>query len=295
MAGGPLKKMRDILRLVRPAQWTKNLVIFAAPVFADRAFELPVLLRSVMAFIAFCLASSTVYILNDWRDREADRLHPDKKDRPLASGAVSLSAAITTAILFAAGSLAIAVGLGGGFRILLLVYFLMNLGYTFYFKYVVILDILLISIGFVLRAISGAVVIHVAISAWLVLCTFFLALFLILSKRRNEIVSLGDQAASHRQILADYSVTLLDQMIAIVTGLTIIAYSLYTLSPSTVQHFGTENLVYTVPFVVYGLFKYLHIVYKKDLGGKPEEILLRDRYIQLSILGWIGTVILIIY
>ncbi len=287
--------MFDIMRLVRPSQWTKNLVVFAAPVFADRAFEIPVLLQSVAAFIAFCLASSTVYILNDWRDREADRLHPDKKDRPLASGAVSLPQAIVTAILFAAGSVALAACLGGGFRILLLVYFLMNLGYTFYFKYVVILDILLISIGFVLRAISGAVVIDVAISSWLVLCTFFLALFLILSKRRNEIVSLGDQAASHRQILADYSVTLLDQMIAIVTGLTIIAYSLYTLSPSTVQHFGTENLVYTVPFVVYGLFKYLHIVYKKDLGGKPEEILLRDRYIQLSILGWIGTVILIIY
>jgi 4-hydroxybenzoate polyprenyltransferase len=236
-----------------------------------------------------------VYILNDWRDRENDRIHPAKKDRPLASGAVSLPQAITAAVFLVAGSVAIVEGLGGEFWVLLLVYFLMNLGYTFYFKHLVILDILLISIGFVLRAISGAVVIGAAISAWLALCTFFLALFLVLNKRRNEMVALGENAVSHRQILADYSVTLLDQMIAIVTGLTIIAYSLYTLSPTTVQHFGTENLVYTVPFVVYGLFKYLHIVYKKDLGGKPEEILLRDRHIQLSILGWIVCVIVIIY
>jgi 4-hydroxybenzoate polyprenyltransferase len=290
-----LKKMRDILRLVRPSQWTKNLVVFAAPVFANRIFELPVLIRSLMAFVTFCLASSVVYILNDWRDREADRLHPAKKNRPLASGVVSPSQAFAIAVLLMAVVVLLVALLRRRFFILVLAYFVMNLGYSFYFKKMVILDILLISIGFILRAISGGIAIDVEISSWLLLCTFFLSLFLILSKRRNEIVSLGDQAVPHRKILADYSVNLLDQMIAIVTGLTIIAYSLYTLSPTTVQHFGTENLVYTVPFVVYGLFKYLHIVYKKDLGGKPEEILLRDRYIQFSILGWIVCVIIIIY
>lgn len=290
-----MTKAVSFIQLMRPAQWTKNMFVFAAAIFANHIFDTHVLIRVSLAFMAFSLTSSIVYILNDWKDRENDKFHPEKRYRPLASGAVRPSEALLFGIFLLACVVSLNCVLGGSLWIVLLIYGLLNIGYTLHFKHVVILDIIIVSIGFILRAVAGAVVISVLISKWLLLCTFFLALFLILNKRRAEFVTLGSEAKAHRHILADYSLTLLDQIIAIVAGLTIIAYSLYTMSPMTIEKFHTENLVYTVPFVVFGLFRYLYLVNKKQLGGRPEKIVLSDRSIQISILLWIGCVIWIIY
>jgi len=288
-------KVKNLILLMRPQQWIKNLLVFAAPMFSLHLFDkntLPLILKT---FCAFCLTSSLVYIINDWRDKDNDRFHPDKKNRPLASGTVSSAEAFILAAFIFAGDVFLISNVNNNLVMILSIYLLLNIGYTFVFKQIAILDIIIISLGFILRAISGGIVIHVEISNWLLVCTFFLALFFVISKRRYELVSLGDYAEQHRKILADYSLPLLDQMITIVTGLTIITYSLYTLSQNTIDKFHTENLIYTIPFVVFGMFRYLHVIYKQQLGGKPEEILFKDRYIQLSILLWILSVIAIIY
>lgn len=290
-----MKKIKYLLILMRPPQWTKNLLVFAALIFSNSLFKINALITVLLTFCAFCLTSSVIYILNDWKDKQKDRIHPDKRHRPLASGVVSTNEAFIFAGLIVIVDILLILFLGGYVWLVLGAYFLMNIAYTFKFKQVVILDIIILALGFVLRAISGGVVIEVEISSWLIVATFFLALFLVLCKRRFEMVSLGKNAISHRKNLSDYSVQLLDQMIAIVCGVTILAYSLYTLSPETVKKFDTENLIFTIPFVVFGIFKYLHLIYKKQLGGKPEAILLNDKYIQLSIILWILCAILIIY
>jgi len=288
-------KVKNLILLMRPQQWIKNLLVFAAPMFSLHLFDKNILPLILKTFCAFCLTSSLVYIINDWRDKDNDCFHPDKKTRPLASGTVSSAEAFILAAFIFAGDVLIISNVNNKLAIFLLIYFVLNIGYTFIFKQIAILDIIIISLGFILRAISGGIVIHVEISNWLLVCTFFLALFFIISKRRFELVSLGNNAELHRKILADYSLPLLDQMITIVTGLTIITYSLYTLNQNTIDKFHTENLIYTIPFVVFGMFRYLHVIYKQQLGGKPEEILFTDRYIQLSILLWILSVIAIIY
>ena len=290
-----MTKAASFIQLLRPTQWIKNIFVFAAAIFANQMFHPVVLGRTILAFIAFSLTSSIIYILNDWNDRENDRYHPEKKHRPLASGLVRPAEAVWIGLFLLICVVFINLVLGGSLWIVLLVYAFMNLGYTLYFKHVVILDIIIVSVGFILRAVAGGVVISVVISKWLLLCTFFLALFLILNKRRAEFVILGSEAKAHRHILADYSLTLLDQIIAIVAGLTIIAYSLYTMSPMTIEKFHTENLVYTVPFVVFGLFRYLYLVNKKQLGGRPEKIVLTDRSIQACILLWVVCAIWVIY
>jgi 4-hydroxybenzoate polyprenyltransferase len=236
-----------------------------------------------------------VYLVNDVCDYERDRLHPRKGLRPIASGALSRRAAVLFAALIGGGCLGGALVLGAPFALCSALYLALNLLYSLRLKEVVILDVLSISLGFVLRAVAGAVAIAVQFSEWLLVCTFLLALFLALAKRRHEIVSLSDSAAEHRRILAEYSPYLLDQMISVVTASCLIAYAVYTLSPDTVRKYGTDRLSWTIPFVLYGIFRYLYLVHQKEQGGSPTDILLTDRPVLLAVFLWTVAIVLIVY
>ncbi len=284
-----------LIAAMRPKQWTKNLVIFAGLVFSQNFFHLGFLKVSVLAFIAFCLNASSVYIINDIKDLEQDRLHPVKKFRPLPAGRISTRQATFLSVILAVTSLVLAFWLNLHYGALLALYWVMMIVYSFALKHVVIVDIMIISAGFIIRAISGAVVLDVMISRWLLACAIFLSLFLILAKRRNEIVELGANASEHRAILDEYGERFLDQMIAVVTACTVISYVLYTVDPGTVQKFHTANLILTVPFVIYGIFRYLYLVYQKNMGGRPEMILLADRPLLLSVFLWVAVSVFILY
>lgn len=287
--------IRLILTSLRPRQWTKNFFLFAALVFSKSVFQGPLLIKTVGSFIIFCLLSGAEYLFNDLMDLKQDRIHPLKKQRPLASGKLSvLTAVIVLVILFAIG-LVTSFLLSNAFGWIALIYILMMLGYTIIFKHVVILDVIIIAIGFVLRAIAGAVVIELSISSWLLVCTIFLALFLALSKRRHELILLGDDATGHRKILGEYSPYLLDQMIAVVTASTVMAYALYTTAADTVEKFGTRNLIFTMPFVLYGIFRYLYLIHQKKLGGSPEQIMIQDKPMIINILFYLLATGLILY
>jgi len=288
-------KLKALLQSMRPAQWTKNLFVFAALIFAQKFFSGPLFLKSVAAFLVFCLVSGAFYIFNDLQDREEDRAHPKKSRRPIARGEISPAQALAVSMLLAGGSLVAAFFLNRPFFIAVAIYVLLQLGYSLKLKQVVILDIFVIAAGFVIRVVAGGLVIDVPISSWLLICTTLLALFLSMSKRRHELVLLEDKATNHRPILKEYSAYLLDQMIAVVTASTLIAYCLYTISPETVEKFGTEHLVWTSAFVLYGIFRYLYLVHQKGKGGSPEELVLQDKPLLLNIVLWIGAVILILY
>ncbi len=288
-------KIRVIVESMRPAQWTKNFFVFAALIFARKFFEEALLLRAGAAFVIFCLQSSAFYIFNDLCDREEDRAHPKKSRRPIARGDLTPAAALTAFIFFSLASLVAAFFLHRSFFLVVLLYFFLQLGYSLKLKQVVILDIFVIAAGFVIRVIAGGLVIDVPISSWLLICASLLALFLAMSKRRHELVLLEDKASEHRPILKEYSAYLLDQMIAVVTASTLIAYCLYTISEETVEKFGTHNLVWTSGFVLYGIFRYLYLVHQKKKGGRPEEIVLQDKPLLVNIVLWIGAVILILY
>jgi 4-hydroxybenzoate polyprenyltransferase len=280
---------------MRPRQWTKNLILFAGLVFSKHFFDIAYLRVSILAFAAFCLTASSVYLLNDLRDLEQDKLHPIKKNRPLPAGRITPTQVLTFSLIFALIALPLAFLLRRSYGYLLLFYWLMMLAYSFKLKHVVIVDILIISAGFFLRALAGAIVLNVMISRWLIACAIFLSLFLILAKRRSEIIELGDAAVNHRAILQEYGERFLDQMIAVVTACTIITYVLYTLDPETIQKFQTHNLILTVPWVIYGIFRYLYLVYQHNLGGRPEIVLLTDRPLLTAIVLWITTSMVIVY
>jgi 4-hydroxybenzoate polyprenyltransferase len=287
--------VKDLLVSLRPYQWTKNLVIFAPLIFARELDNPEKLLLSIAAFINFCFLSSGVYLINDVMDYEKDRHHPEKKNRPVAAGRVRLSTALTAGIFLYIGSLVAAYFLGMGFLKIAVLYTLVSLGYNFYFKKVAILDVMAISVGFVLRAIAGSEVIHVSSSFWLLLCTFLLALFLAFSKRRHELVFLSESAIKHRANLAEYSPYLLDQMIGVVTASCVLAYTLYTVSDETVAKFHTNKLSLTIPFVYFGIFRYLYLIHQKNEGGKPSRHLYSDRPLLVSIILWIVACVVIIY
>jgi 4-hydroxybenzoate polyprenyltransferase len=285
---------RALVVSLRPHQWTKNLVVLVALAFSKHLFDGDAVVRALAAFLAFCALSGAVYLVNDLVDREKDALHPAKRRRPIASGALPLGAArVAAALLLAAGLLA-ALLLGPGFLLCALGYVALNLAYSLGLKDVVILDVLAIAIGFVLRAVAGAFAIQVVFSDWLLVCTILLALFLALAKRRHEMVTLPD-AASHRAILAEYSPYLLDQMIAVVTASCLTAYAFYTLAPETVAKYRTDRLALTIPFVIYGIFRYLYLVHRKDQGGSPSDVLLADRPLLLAVFLWAASVVLIVY
>ncbi len=280
---------------LRPAQWTKNLIIFAALMFGQRLFD-PISVRyALAAFGVFCALSGVVYLLNDVADRDADAQHPIKRHRPIASGAVSVRAALITAGVLAAVALAVAFRLRPSFGALGVSYLALLTLYSGPLKHIVIIDVLTIAIGFVLRAAAGAVVIAVPISHWLLFLTVLLALFLALSKRRHELILLAEGATSHRRILQEYTPYLLDQMISVVTASTLVAYAFYTVSPETVEKFQTHLLGLTLPFPLYGIFRYLYLVHQKEGGGSPAEMLLTDRPLLLCVALWAVTVATIIY
>jgi 4-hydroxybenzoate polyprenyltransferase len=287
--------VKDLLISLRPYQWTKNLVIFAPLIFAKELTNPQLLLLSVLAFFNFCFLSSGVYLINDVLDYEKDRHHPEKKNRPVAAGKVSVPTAISMGIFLYVASLVAAYFLGKEFLQVAILYTFVSLGYNFYFKKIAILDVMAISIGFVLRAIAGSVVIHVESSFWLLLCTFLLALFLALSKRRHELVFLSESAVKHRTNLAEYSPYLLDQMIGVVTASCVLAYTLYTVSDETVAKFHTNRLSLTIPFVYFGIFRYLYLIHQKNEGGKPSRHLYSDRPLLVSIILWIVACVVIIY
>jgi 4-hydroxybenzoate polyprenyltransferase len=287
--------MRAVLASLRPHQWTKNLVIFAALGLSKHLFELTPLLQACGAFALFCGLSGTVYLLNDVADVEGDRLHPLKRLRPIASGALLPRTAAAIAIVLGAGCLALSLLLGVPFAECAASYLALNLLYSFRLKHVVIVDVLAVSLGFVVRAVAGAVAIAVHISDWLLICTLLLALFLTLSKRRHELTSLSDGAVEHRKILAEYSPYLLDQMINVMTASCLTSYAFYTTAEETVSKFRTNRLAWTIPFVIYGIFRYLYLVHQKEQGGSPTDVLLTDRPLLVDVALWAVAIILIVY
>ena len=284
-----------LLISLRPEQWTKNLFVFAALIFAQRLDDPGSVLRVAGAFAVFCALSGVVYLFNDVADRRTDASHPVKARRPIASGALSPRTAMMAAIAIGVPALAAAWWLRPTFALVAAAYLLLMALYSGPLKHVVIIDVLAISIGFVLRVFAGAVVIDVPVSHWLLVCTILLALFLALSKRRHELVLLADGAKGHRRILQEYSPYLLDQMIGVVTASTLMAYMLYATSPETAERFGTSLLGLTIPFPLYGIFRYLYLVHHKEGGGSPSELLLTDRPLLLCVALWGVTVALIIY
>lgn len=280
---------------LRPSQWTKNLFVFAGLIFGLQLGNPTAVWRASAAFVIFCLLSGVVYLINDIRDRDADRLHPAKRRRPIASGALSPATAGAAAVVLGMGSLAAAFALSAQFGLVAAIYLLLLGLYSTSLKHIVILDVLTIAAGFVLRAIAGVVVVNVEFSHWLLLLMLLLALFLALSKRRAELVALADGASNHRRILAEYSPYLLDQMISVVTASTLLAYAFYTIDPETVRKFGTDRLLWTVPFPLYGIFRYLYLVHQREGGGNPSETLLTDRPILACVALWGVAVILILY
>lgn len=280
---------------LRPAQWTKNLFVFGALVFAQRLGDGRAVTLALLAFVVFCALSGAVYLVNDVFDREQDRRHPLKAKRPIASGALQPRTALNAAAVIAIGALAMAFFVGLPFFATACAYLALLSAYSAFLKHIVILDVLTIAAGFTLRAVAGAAAILVPISHWLLVCTTLLALFLALSKRRHELVLLTDHATDHRPILGDYTPYLLDQMISVVTASTLIAYAFYTMSPETTEKFGTTLLTLTIPFPLYGIFRYLYLVHRRDLGGSPAELLVNDRPLLVCVALWALSVILIIY
>lgn len=280
--------LKDLFISMRPQQWYKNLLVFAAIVFSGNMFNLELLMMTLLGFIAFCLAASSQYIFNDISDREKDRIHPKKRGRPIASGRISLSVAIISSIVMLSASLAISYSINFLFLLSVLSYLLLNLTYSLFLKNLVLFDVLTISAGFVIRAISGCLIINVLISPWLVLCTFLLAIFLTLGKRRHELVLLNEEAKEHREVLGLYSKETVEHMLSIATSMSIISYSLYT--------FFSERLemMLTIPVVLYGMFRYLLLVHTKNFGGET-ELVFKDRGLFLSIVLWIFIVVLLLY
>ncbi len=286
---------RALFTSLRPHQWTKNLVVFAALPLSKHFFQADVALRSLLAFALFCGLSGAVYLVNDVADVERDRLHPRKRLRPIASGQISRGTALAAAVVLALLSLGPAPTLGWGFAGAALAYLVLNVFYSFWLKEVLILEAITVSLMFVIRAVAGALAIDIHIGEWLLICTLLLALFLTLCKRRHELTSLNESASNHRRILAEYSPYLLDQMIAVVTASCVTAYAIGTTAPETVATFHTRRLTWTIPFVLYGIFRYLYLVHRKEQGGSPTEILLTDWPLLLDVALWGLTIAAIVY
>lgn len=287
--------MPPLLQAMRPAQWSKNLFVLAPLVFARGLMDPEMVVRAGVALAVFCCAASAVYLINDIRDREADRQHPLKRQRPLAAGTLQVGTAALAASVLAAVALGGALWLGGKFTLLLVVYLGCNVGYTLGLKQVVILDVMIVAVGFVVRVLCGGVAVGVALSRWLVLCTIFVALFLVLSKRRHELVLLAADASRQRLVLEHYSDRFLDQMINVVTASTVVCYALYAVAPETEEKYNTDYLVYTVPLVLFGIFRYLYLTYRSDSLRNPTEAMLRDPPFLINLALWGLAVVWIVY
>lgn len=279
--------MKHLLISLRPKQWIKNLVVFAGLFFSHNLTDTVQAAKAAAAFVLFCLVSSSVYLINDVKDRELDGRHPLKRMRPIASGRLPVFGALSAAAALSAFALALSFLVGLKFGLTVAAYFCLMLAYILWLKRVVLLDIFAIAAGFVLRAVAGAVAISVPISEWLLICVSVLSLFLVFTKRRQEITLDAAPAGGNRPGLSEYTPTLLDQMISIVAAATIVCYCLYTLSPETVEKFGTKHLIYTVPFVMYGIFRYLFLIYKRQTKDNPEVVLLADPWLLGDVLLYV--------
>jgi 4-hydroxybenzoate polyprenyltransferase len=284
-----------LVRSLRPQQWTKNLFVFAGLLFSGRLADPHAWPPAIAAFLIFCGLSGAVYLVNDVLDREADARHPIKRFRPVASGALAPRTALASAVVLAAACVAAATAINAALTMTAAAYVVLLAAYSAALKHFVIIDVLTLAAGFVLRAVAGAVAIDVPISHWLLVCSTLLALFIGLSKRRHELTLLSDGAAGHRPILQEYSPYLLDQMISVVTAATLIAYSVYTISSETAERLGSDRLGLTIPFVLYGIFRYLYLVHRRDGGGSPSELLLTDRPLLVCVGLWVAAVALVIY
>ena len=293
-SGARMAMLGAIVVSMRPRQWVKNLFVLAGLVFSQRLLTESTWV-ALEAFAIFCAVSGAIYLLNDVADRERDQLDPRKRERPIAAGRLPVGVAIGTATALIVVGLGLSAWLSRPFLVTVVVYVVLFVAYSAWLKHIVIVDVLAVASGFVLRALAGAVVIAVEMSGWLLICTILLALFLALGKRRFEYLTLDRDATRHRPILAEYTPELLDQMIAVVTASTVTAYALYTMSPETVAKFHTRLLPATLPFVLYGIFRYLYLLYRRQLGGNPSELLLSDRALTINAIGWICAVLLIIY
>jgi 4-hydroxybenzoate polyprenyltransferase len=286
--------LRALIKSMRPRQWSKNIFVFAALVFDKQLLIPESFFRTLAGFLLFCMISSSVYLFNDIADIDADRQHPEKKHRPIASGQLSLAAAWIAALLLLAVSLVLGYLLSVPFAAVIAAYFLLNLAYSKWLKHVLILDVLILAAGFVLRVDAGVRLIHVErFSPWLYVVMTLLALYLGFGKRRAELALLARGAGSHRKVLQGYTIPLLDQFIMIVSGMTIVAYALYTFSAPNVP--ANHSMMLTIPFVVYAIFRYLYLIEVEHSGGAPEEILLSDRPFQLSMLLWALAVLAVFY
>jgi len=281
--------------LVRPAQWIKNAFVLAPLVFSHRFFKPAPLASAAVAFAAFCLASSAAYVMNDVLDRDRDREHPLKCLRPVAAGRIRPETAAVGVVVLASMALALGWGMGARFLAVLVAFLFVQILYSTVLKHVIVGDVAGIATLFVLRAAGGVVAVEARMSLWLFLCTFLLAMFLGLGKRRHELVLLKDEAGDHREVLGRYSVRLLDGLIAVVAGATIVGYTAYSLWPSVEAKLGTERLYLTAPFVAFGILRYLFLVYRREEGGSPTDLLLGDVPLQIGIAGWIVTVFFLLY
>lgn len=283
-------KVKGFILILRPRQWIKNLFLFAALLFSRNIDNPLYIITSFYAFLCFCMISSTVYIFNDIRDIEKDRKHPIKRKRPIAAGVLTRREAQILMLIMLPFSSALSFMLNYSFGFIVMAYLLNNVIYTLYVKNIVILDVMSIALGFILRVSAGAVVIGVAISPWLLLCTFLLALFLGFSKRRNELLIFQENAYNHRRILEHYSLEFIDNMLSIVTTSTLISYSMYTFYASS-----NRRSMITILFVLYGIFRYQYIIYNKKMGESPEEIVLTDKPLAVDIMLWVLVSVVILY
>ena len=279
--------LRLLWTVMRPHQWVKNLFIFAPLLFGRKLTDPAAIGQSVLAFIVFCLLASGLYIINDWIDAEEDRAHPEKRNRPISSGALPVPVALFGAVLLFIPAFWIAAGaLGLSFFLVTALYFILTLSYCIALKRLIVIDCMTIAAGFVLRVVGGAIAVSVIPTHWLIVCAFLLALFLAFTKRRQELLTLSENAAEHREVLNQYTVEYLEKVNGILIGAAIVCYALYTVAPETVERFKTTAMIYGTVFVIYGMFRYLALIKNPELGGNPSKMLLHDRPLMLTVVGW---------
>ncbi len=286
---------KALFETMRPKQWIKNLLVFAGLIFSLKLFEISALVRSVGAFFIFCVVSGCVYIMNDMADIKRDLAHPEKCKRPIPSGRLPVRIALLSLVVLALLAFVSGFLLSVEFGIITLVYFTVNIAYSFKLKNIVIIDVMIIAFGFVLRAAAGAVVINVTFSHWLLMCTMLLALFLAICKRRHELYLIKEKPGKHRLVLQHYTPALIDQMTSVVTASALMAYALYTISPEVTDKLQTDKLIYTFPFVLFAIFRYLYLVMTQNQGGSPEKVFLQDKAMIIDMFLWIVAVFAILY
>ncbi len=289
-------KLTSSIRLLRPDQWLKNAFLVAPLIFSKHLFDAEYVRVTVLALVVFSFVSSAVYVVNDIADREADRQHPVKRNRPIASGAISVAESVVILVLLAIVVVLVGKGLTRSFCATAAIYFLINLAYSFGLKRVILVDVFVIAAGFMLRVLAGAFAIAVSISPWLVLCSLFVSLFLAVSKRRGELLLSTDvEGFSGRPVLKEYDVPLMDQMMTVAASGMAISYALYTVADRTVTMYGTENLIFTTVFVLFGIFRYLFLVKKKGIDDNPAHILVTDAAMVVNVIAWFLSCVIIIY